>query len=74
MVWFLVIVGAITAAVLLALFLALLRHLHGLAGSLQRLEADLVPVLEDIRRSSEEAQARMARLEERRRVLSGDSG
>jgi hypothetical protein len=74
MVWLLIGVGAVTAAVLLALLVGLLRHLHGVAGSLKQLEEDLVPVLEEIRRGSEEAQARMARLEGRRRVVSGDSG
>jgi hypothetical protein len=74
MIWFLVAVGAATAAVLLGLLLGLLRHLRGLAASLKQLEEDVLPVLEEIRRSSEEAQARMVRLEERRTAMSGGSG
>ncbi len=65
-VWVLVVVGGVTAAVLLALVVALFRHLRGLAASLVQLQEDLLPVLEEIRRGSEEAQGRMARLEGRR--------
>lgn len=74
MVWFLVSVGVATAAVLIALFVALMRHLRGLAASLKELQEDLLPVLEEIQRGSEEAQARMVRLEERRSVIGGGSG
>jgi hypothetical protein len=74
MVWFLVTVGVATAAVLIALLMALMRHLRGLAASLKELQEDLLPVLEEIQRGSEEAQSRMVRLEERRSALGGGSG
>jgi len=74
MVWFLVTVGVATAAVLIALLVALMRHLRGLAASLKELQEDLLPVLEEIQRGSEEAQARMVRLEERRSAIGGGSG
>ncbi|MGH2675806.1 MAG: hypothetical protein ACRDKA_03710 [Actinomycetota bacterium] len=73
MVWIVVGVGVVTAAVLLGLVVALFRHLRALSESLVRLQEDLLPVLEDIRRSSEEAQGRMIGLEERQASLGSDS-
>jgi hypothetical protein len=69
MVWLLVSVGAVTGVILLVLVMALLRHLRGLAGSLQELQADLVPVLEEIQRGSEEAQRRLDHMEQRSAAL-----
>ena len=69
MVWLLVAVGAATSAVLLILVVVLLRHLRGLAASLQGLQEDLVPVLAEIQRGSEEAQRTMARIQERSTAL-----
>lgn len=74
MVWLLVAVGAAGAVVLLVLVVALLRHLRQLATSLQELQADLVPVLEEIQRGSEEAQKRMAGMEGRAAALRRDRG
>jgi uncharacterized protein (DUF3084 family) len=65
-VWVVVVVGAVTAAVLLALLVVLFRHLRGLTASLVQLQEELLPALEEIRRGSEEAQGRMVRLEMRR--------
>jgi hypothetical protein len=74
MVWLLVGTGAVTATILLILVVALLRHLHGLAASLEGLQGDLVPVLEDIRRGSEEAQATLTRLQDRAAALRDEPG
>lgn len=65
MVWVLVAVGAVTAAVLLVLVVGLFRHIRDLATALQRLEADLAPLLEDIQRGSGEAQRKVADLQGR---------
>jgi cell division protein FtsB len=69
MVWLLVAVGAATSTVLLILVVVLLRHLRGLAASLQGLQEDLVPVLTEIQRGSEEAQRTVARLQDRSAAL-----
>jgi uncharacterized protein YoxC len=74
MVWVLVSVGAVTAVILLILVVALLRHLRELAGSLEALQADLVPMLEEIQRGSEEAQRRLDRMEQRSAALRGGLG
>jgi hypothetical protein len=65
MVWLLVVTGAATATILLILVVALVRHLRGLAAALEGLQGDLVPVLEEIRRGSAEAQATLHRLQDR---------
>lgn len=72
-VWVLVGVGAVTAVVALVLVVTLLRRLKALAGAVVELQDALLPVLEEIRRGSEEAQGRMIRLEERRAALEADS-
>jgi hypothetical protein len=72
MVWVLLAVGAATATVLLVLVVALLRHLRALAASLQALQEDLVPVLADIQRGSEEAQRTMARIRQRSAAVRGE--
>jgi hypothetical protein len=69
MVWTLVAVGAATATVLLILVVTLLRHLRGLASSLQGLQEDLVPALAEIQRGSERAQRTLALMEERTAAL-----
>jgi cell division protein FtsB len=69
MVWLLIAVGAATSTVLLILVVVLLRHLRGLAASLRGLQDDLVPVLTEIQRGSEEAQQTVARLQERSAAL-----
>jgi hypothetical protein len=74
MVWALVSIGAVTAVVLLALIVVLLRHLHGLATSLKALQEELAPILNDIQRGSEEAQRTLARVQERAASARGDAG
>jgi hypothetical protein len=69
MVWTLVAVGAATAMVLLILVVTLLRHLRGLASSLQGLQEDLVPALAEIQRGSERAQRTLTLMEERTAAL-----
>jgi hypothetical protein len=72
-VWVLIGVGAVTAVVALVLVVTLLRRLKALAGAVVELQDALLPMLEEIRRGSEEAQGRMIRLEERRAALEADS-
>jgi hypothetical protein len=74
MVWLLVGTGAVTATILLILVVALLRHLRGLASSLKGLQGDLVPVLEDIRRGSEEARITLTRLQDRSTAVRDEPG
>jgi hypothetical protein len=74
MVWVLVSVGAVTAVILLVLVVALFRHLRELAGSLQALQAELVPVLEEIQRASEEAQRRLGVMDQRAAALRSGLG
>ena len=69
MVWVLIGVGALTAAVAVWLVVALLLRLKALSEAVAALQESLLPVLEEIRRGSEEAQARMVRLQERRAAL-----
>jgi hypothetical protein len=68
-VWVLIGVGAVTAVVALVLVAALLRRLKALGEAVAELQEALLPVLEEIRRGSEEAQGRMIRLEERRAAM-----
>jgi hypothetical protein len=74
MVWLLVAVGAATALVVLFLMVALFRHLRGLTSSLQALQEDLVPILAEIQRGSEEAQRTLARMQDRSAALRGKPG
>jgi hypothetical protein len=74
MVWVLVAVGAVTAAVLLVLVVGLFRHIKELATALQRLQADLAPLLEDIQRGSGEAQRKVTELQGRSAVPRRDPG
>lgn len=71
-VWFLIGVGAVTAVVALVLVATLLRRLKALGEAVVELQEALLPVLEEIRRGSEEAQGRMIRLEERRAATEAD--
>jgi hypothetical protein len=68
-VWVLIGVGAVTAVVALVLVATLLRRLKALSEAVAELQEALLPVLEEIRRGSEEAQGRMIRLEERRAAM-----
>jgi hypothetical protein len=74
MVWVLVAVGTVTAAVLLVLVVGFLRHIRALATALQQLQADLAPLLEDIHRGSGEAQRKVADLQGRSAALRRDPG
>jgi TolA-binding protein len=64
MVWVLVGVGMATAVVAVVVVAALVRRLRALTESVAELQRALLPVLEDIRRGSDEAQQRMTRLQE----------
>lgn len=69
MAWFLASIAAVTAVLMLILVVVLIRHLRALAGSIERLQADLVPVLEEIQRGSETAGRRLAGMQERAAAL-----
>lgn len=69
MVWVLIGVGALTAAIAVWLVVALLLRLKALSEAVAALQESMLPVLEDIRHGSEEAQSRMVRLQERRAAL-----
>ena len=71
-VWVLIGVGAVTAVVALVLVATLLRRLKALGEAVVELQEALLPVLEEIRRGSEEAQGRMIRLKERRAAMEAD--
>lgn len=66
--------GVVTVGVLVILLVALLRHLRALSESLARLQADLIPALEDIRAGSELAQAQLGRLEGQAAVMRREPG
>lgn len=68
-VWVLIGVGAVTAVVALVLVATLLRRLKAISEAVAEFQEALLPVLEEIRRGSEEAQGRMIRLEERRAAM-----
>jgi hypothetical protein len=74
MVWVLVGVGMVTAVVAVAVVAALVRRLRALTESVAELQRALLPVLEDIRRGSEEAQQRMTRLQESGAALEAGGG
>jgi cell division protein FtsB len=67
-------VGVLTVAILAVLLVALLRHVRALSESLARLQADLIPALEDIRAGSEVAQERLGRLEARAAAMRREHG
>ena len=74
MVWVLVGVGVATVVVAIVLAAALIARLRSLTESVAELQHSLLPVLEDIRRGSEEAQRRMASLQERGTALQAPAG
>jgi hypothetical protein len=74
MVWLLVAVGAVTAAVLLALVVTLFKHLRGLTASIEGLRSELTPLVEDIRRGSEAAQRRVSEMQDRAAALRREPG
>jgi hypothetical protein len=56
------ILGIATAGLVLALLLALIRHMKVLTAALKRLQDELQPMIQDIQRGSGEAQEHMDRL------------
>jgi hypothetical protein len=74
MVWLLVTVGAVTAAVLVALVLMLFKHVRGLVASIDALRSELMPLLDDVRRGSEAAQRRVAEMQGRAAALRREPG
>lgn len=72
MAWFLVVVGAASLIVLVALAVGLARRMSQLARSLTALQKELVPALEEIQAISEDTRKLTARLEERAQALRPD--
>jgi hypothetical protein len=70
--WFLVVVGAASLIVLVALAVGLARRMSQLARSLTALQKELVPALEEIQAISEDTRKLTARLEERAQALRPD--
>ena len=60
------ILGIATAGLVLALLLALIRHMKVLTAALKRLQDELQPMIQDIQRGSGEAQEHMDRLNQLR--------
>jgi hypothetical protein len=61
------IVGIATTGLVIALLLALIRHMRVLTAALKRLQDELQPVIQDIQRGSDEAQEHMERMNQRGR-------
>lgn len=57
--------GVVTVGVLVVMLVALLRHLRALSESLTRLQAELLPLLEEIQEGSDAAQERLRVLDRR---------
>ena len=74
MAFFLAIVGALSAIVLVLVGLGLARRLAGLTRSVSALQADLVPALKEIERDARTTQRLAASLEEHARPLRQDRG
>jgi hypothetical protein len=66
--------AVVTVGVLVILLVALFRHLRALSESLARLQAELIPALEDIKAGSEVAQERLVRLEARAAAMRREPG
>ncbi len=60
--WVLVAVGVLSAIVVVAIVVALIRHLRRLGASAKRLAEDLPPILEEIQRDSDRARERVERI------------
>lgn len=69
---FLAAVGAFSAIVLVALLVAFARRLNDLTRAMTALQGEMLPALEEIRRTSEETRQLATMLEERARVLRRD--
>lgn len=54
--------AVVSAAVLLVLVVALLRHLRAVAGAVQDLQSDLQPILQELQASSERTRDRLDRI------------
>ena len=65
----LIALGATSLAVLLVLLVLLIVHLRNLARSLQTLQGELTPLLEDVRNGSDRVQGRLSDLQRRREAL-----
>ncbi|MGH2722947.1 MAG: hypothetical protein ACRDI0_01560 [Actinomycetota bacterium] len=60
--------AVVSALVLLVLLVALVRNLRAMSGAIHRLQADLIPVLEEIQANAQRTRERLdriARTEER---------
>lgn len=69
---FLAAVGAFSAIVLVVLLIAFARRLNDLTRAMTALQGEMLPALEEIRRTSEETRKLATMLEERARVLRRD--
>ncbi len=67
----LIAVGAATALVLLVLVVALVRHIRGLAESVQQLNDQLMPLLAQVREDAERTREHLDRLQGRLRSVGG---
>lgn len=65
-------IGAFSAIVLVALLVAFTRRLTALTRAMTALQTELLPALDEIRRSSEDTRRLATLLEERARVLRPD--
>lgn len=54
--------AVVSAAVLLVLVVALLRHLRAVAGAVQELQSDLQPILQELQASAERTRDRLDRI------------
>ena len=67
-------VGGFSAIVLVALLVAFAKRLNDLSRAMTALQSQLLPALEDIRRTSNETQRMATQLEEKARVLRRSAG
>ncbi len=71
---FLIVIGALSGVVLVALLIAFARRLNELTRAMNALQKELLPALEAIRDTSDETRQLATQLEERARVLRRDGG
>lgn len=71
---FLAVIGAFSGIVLVALLVAFARRLSELTKAMAALQAELLPALDAIRKTSDETRQLATQLEDRAGVLRGDGG
>ncbi len=70
---FLAVLGAVSLLVLVALLVALAKHLSRLTRAVGALQKEMLPALEEIQETSKETQRLASLLEERARLLRRDA-